>query len=78
MEENISVTGARRIEFHQIIHKGIPLFNCEIDKIENMEIFDDDVWICGYPRSGLPLIVYQVIIHIKFTLIKENLVIFIK
>ncbi|XP_052795354.1 sulfotransferase 1C2A-like [Mya arenaria] len=49
MAEEIS---APRIVFKQMVHKGIPLFECEIDRIEAMDTFDDDIWLCGYPRSG--------------------------
>ncbi|WAQ98240.1 ST3A1-like protein [Mya arenaria] len=49
MAEEIS---APRIVFKQMVHRGIPLFECEIDRIEAMDTFDDDIWLCGYPRSG--------------------------
>ncbi|XP_053373148.1 sulfotransferase 1A1-like [Mercenaria mercenaria] len=34
------------------VYKGINMFDNEIEKIEKMDIQDDDVWICTYPRSG--------------------------
>ena len=32
--------------------KGIVLLQNEIEEIEKMEILDDDVWVCSFPRSG--------------------------
>ena len=36
-------------------YKGINMFNSclqEIEAIEQMEIKEDDIWVCSFPRSG--------------------------
>lgn len=27
------------------------------DAIENMEVYDDDVWVCSYPKAGENIII---------------------
>ena len=41
-----------RLKFKTKIYKGVMLLENEIEEIENMEIHDDDIWVCSYPRSG--------------------------
>jgi len=43
------------IDFKTIVYKGITLWNCDMGRIRNMEILDDDVFVCTYPRSGKPV-----------------------
>ena len=43
-----------RLKFKTKTYKGIILLENEIEEIENMEIHDDDIWVCSYPRSGKP------------------------
>ena len=38
--------------FKTKVYKGIVLLQNEIEEIEKMEILDDDVWVCSFPRSG--------------------------
>lgn len=36
-------------------YKGITMFRTclqEIEEIEKMEIKEDDIWVCSFPRSG--------------------------
>ena len=40
---------------HSVVYKGISMLNYElkeIDEIEKMEIKEDDIWVCSFPRSG--------------------------
>jgi len=39
-----------------MVYKGITLWNCDLERIKNMEILDDDVFVCTYPRSGKKII----------------------
>ena len=41
-----------RLKFKTKVYKGVVLLENEIEEIENMEIHDDDIWVCSYPRSG--------------------------
>lgn len=43
------------IYFPMKTYKGVVMYNNEIEKIEQMEIRDDDVWACSFPRSGTTL-----------------------
>ena len=36
----------------RMVYKGITLWNCDMERIKNMDILDDDVFVCTYPRSG--------------------------
>jgi len=39
------------VDIHQ--YKGTCIFAvCENEKIENMEVLDDDTWVLSFPRSG--------------------------
>jgi hypothetical protein len=40
------------VTFDVMMHKGILIAKCEIDKIQRFEMRDDDVWVCTFPRSG--------------------------
>ena len=42
--------------FHTKVYKGIVLLQNEIEDIEKMDILDDDIWVCSFPRSGRFLI----------------------
>lgn len=53
MAENTS--GKPRLQLNMQRYKGILFTSQEIEKIQIMEIRDDDVWVCSYPRSGTTL-----------------------
>ena len=40
------------IYFPMKTYKGVAMYNNEIEMIEQMEVRDDDVWVCSFPRSG--------------------------
>ena len=33
-------------------YKGVVTYCFELPEIEKMEIRDDDIWVCSFPRSG--------------------------
>ena len=47
-----------RLIFKTKVYKGVVLLENEIEEIEKMEIKDDDIWVCSYPRSGKDLHVW--------------------
>ena len=39
-------------QFKTKTYKGVVMYDNEIEEIEKMDIRDDDVWVCSFPRSG--------------------------
>ncbi|XP_053373149.1 sulfotransferase 4A1-like [Mercenaria mercenaria] len=39
-------------ELKSVVYKGVTMFECEIDDIEKLKIREDDIWVCGFSRSG--------------------------
>ena len=39
--------------FKMKTYKGVVMYDNEIEEIEKMDIRDDDVWVCSFPRSGI-------------------------
>lgn len=44
-----------RIQMVRKRYKGIMMMENEVEEIEKMETREDDIWLCGYPRSGTTL-----------------------
>ena len=42
--------------FKMKTYKGVVMYDNEIEEIEKMDIRDDDVWVCSFPRSGITYI----------------------
>ena len=42
----------RKFDITYMRHKGILICECEIDEIKKLEIRDNDIWVCTFPRSG--------------------------
>ncbi|KAL4225037.1 hypothetical protein ACF0H5_015732 [Mactra antiquata] len=42
--------------FGRRVYKGVKMFQNEIEEIQTMEIKDDDIFVCTFPRSGTTLI----------------------
>ena len=40
------------LRFELMMHKGILLLKGEPDEIRKLEMRDDDIWVCSFPRSG--------------------------
>lgn len=60
-------SGAKpRIHLKTMVHKGIVIAKCEIEEIKKMEMRDDDVWVCSFPRSGTTLT--QELVYLILTL----------
>lgn len=43
------------IKMKKKVYKGILMMENEIEEIEHMDIRDDDIWVCSFPRSGTTL-----------------------
>lgn len=41
------------------LYKGIVVLEDQIEEIESMDIRDDDIWVCTFPRSGIKLYQYN-------------------
>ena len=39
-------------QFKTKTYKGVVMYDNEIEEIEKMDIRDNDVWVCSFPRSG--------------------------
>ncbi|XP_053373334.1 amine sulfotransferase-like [Mercenaria mercenaria] len=44
-----------RLNLEIVKCRGILIAKCERDEIEKMEMRDDDIWVCTFPRSGTTL-----------------------
>lgn len=47
--------GKPRLQLESMMHQGILILKCEIEEIKKMEMKEDDIWVCSFPRSGTTL-----------------------
>lgn len=42
-----------RLQMVRKRYKGIMMMENEIEEIQKMDLKEDDIWLCGFPRSGI-------------------------
>ncbi|KAL4225036.1 hypothetical protein ACF0H5_015731 [Mactra antiquata] len=49
---SVQETQAEHVSFGRRVYKGVKMFVNEIEEIQTMNVKDDDIFVCTFPRSG--------------------------